>query len=271
MSWSAEAVAKAQQEFCERDVVTVRGAFPSAAADEITAALWADAARRLQVVRDDPGTWPGGYWTGFSDLKMLVSALPMPPLVAALDGLLGQGRWSFRGPWELLVSGPERPARPWTLTDRGWHWDGRPGDGCQLFATLSDVAPRSGGTLLVEGSAGLLATWLARLAPDGSRKPRTLWKQFLSSDPFLRKLSSHASGSDGEPEDLLLPDVDENRRLAVREVTGNKGDVVVCRSGILHAAAVHVGRTPRFMAVRHVAVPRDGDVATPVHRRALLP
>jgi hypothetical protein len=203
----------------------------------------------LGVVKGDPETWLAGtYWTGFDSVRSLTSRIVNERLTAALDQLLGEHRWRYPTKWGgLLVSPPDPRPAAWTLTDRAWHWD-PPIHGATLFSLFSNIAPRSGGTLLVEGSGRLLTEWYANLPPDRPRKLRSLRKQFLASHPFLRRLSGR-DNVQNDPDDLLHGD----SPLRVTEVTGEAGDVVVAHAGILHAKAVHSGDEPRFVGVEHIA------------------
>ena len=235
-------------------VVRVAEAFPRDTALELQEILWRDAERRLGVGKTDPGTWSAGnYWTRFKSVRSLTARVKGPRLTAALDQLLGPNQWQYPKKWGgLLISPPDPPPARWTLTDRFWHWD-PPLEGAVIFGLLSDIAPRCGGTLLLEGSSRVLHDWLSQRPSDHVRKPRRLRNEFLASHPFLRRLSGR-DRVDNDPEDLLAPHVDEQgRRLRVAEVSGHAGDVFVIHSSLLHARAVHTGSTPRFLGIEHIA------------------
>ena len=238
----------------ERGVLRVPSAFPREAALEVQDILWSDVERRLQVRRGDPASWRAApYWTGFQSIKSALGRIVSPQLTGALDHLLGAGTWRYPKQWGgLLVGPPADPSTPWTLTDRNWHWDGPPLVGCLFFALFADLPPRSGGTLLVEGSGPLLQDWFEALPPEAPRKQRSMRHQFLASHPFLRRLSGR-DPVDRDPDDLLATHVDaEGRRLRVTEVSGEAGDVIVCHSNVVHAAPVHTGTAPRFLCIRHL-------------------
>lgn len=186
-------------------------------------------------------------------MKSSVGRVQTPRLTAALDQLLGGGLWSYPKQWGGLMVGPPAPVgTPWTLTDRAWHWDDISLAGAALFCLYSDLEPRSGGTLLVEGSGRLLHDWYQQLPPEASRKARNLRGRFLAGHPFLRRLSGR-DPVDADPDDLLSPYVDDDGpRLCVTEVSGRAGDVFVVHSNLLHAKPVHTGTQPRFLAVRGV-------------------
>lgn len=247
--------------FHERGVLRVPEAFPREVALGIRDTLCRDLERRLGVRADDRETWQRApYWTGFRDgVKSAAGRVPSPRLAAALDQLLGAGRWSYPRRWGGLLVGPPEPAgTPWTLTDRSWHWDGQPLVGASMFCLYTDLPPRSGGTVLVEGTGRLLQDWYERLPPGGTRKMRDLRARFLAEHPFLRRLSGREPVA-ADPEDLLEPYVDETgTRLCVTEVSGRAGDVVVIHSNLLHATPVHTGTRPRFLAVRPLAAGGEG-------------
>ena len=235
-------------------VVRVAEAFPRDVALGLQDVLWRDAERRLAVSRTEPRTWSavGGYWTGFASVRALTARIQGPRLTEALDQLLGADQWRYPDKWGGLLVGPPDPdpAR-WTLTDRSWHWD-PPLDGAAIFCLLSDIAPRAGGTLLVEGSGHLLRDWYDQLPSGPAPKLRTLRHQFLNSHPYLRRLSGRDPVRH-DPDDLLDPHVDaEGRHLQVTEVSGEAGDVFVIHANLLHARAVHTGLVPRFLAVEQL-------------------
>ncbi len=118
-----------------------------------------------------------------------------------------------------------------------------------MFCLFSDIDPRCGGTLLVEGSGRLLEQWYAEVAPDPARKQRSIFRQFVSGHPFLRRLTGIDPTAD-DPGELFGPYTDDRGTLRVTEISGRAGDVFVCHSNLLHAAPVHTGTQPRFLAVR---------------------
>lgn len=242
--------------FHDRGVVRVEQAFPHQVALEVQDVLWCEAGQRLGVRRDDPDSWPAGGWGTSAQAKSVTTRVQTARLSAALDQLLGPGGWRYpRRGGGLLVGAPE-PGRRWTLTDRAWHWDGDQQIGATMFCVFADVGPRSGGTLLVEGSGRLLLDWyrhrFAGGVPDPAPRNRELRPEFLAADPWLRRLSGR-DPVPHDPDDLLATYDDERgHRLRVTEVTGRAGDVFVCHSNLLHASPVHTGSVPRFLAVRAI-------------------
>lgn len=249
--------------FHEGGVLRVPAAFPREVALQIQDTLWRDLERRRGIRRGDPDSWYASDWGGSSAVKSVVARTQTPRLAATLDQLLGAGRWRYPQGWGTLLVGPPAPAgTPWTLTDRAWHWDGLRTVGAWVFCLYCDLEPRAGGTLLVEGSGPLLQRWYDQLPVGVSRRTRSLRNRFLSDHRFLRQLSGRDPVA-RDPEDLLSPyGGEDGTRLRVTEVTGRAGDVVIAHPNVLHAAPVHAGTTPRFLAIRYVdSVETAGDLA----------
>jgi hypothetical protein len=220
--------------------------------------LWQRLGERFGAREDQPGTWTGG-WHGLRryGADPAFRAIATPRLRSAIDQILGEGNWQVPARWNMfLVSPPQReePASAWSVPSSGWHADGYPGmsSGINLLVFYGAVAPRGGGTLLVEGSHRLIARMMA------GRSPRSLaptwgglWSPSgpLAREPFMTRLLGSRprrgprglalmrrhTGSGGEP-------------LRVVEATGEPGDVVIWHDWMLHVRPAHHEGAPRMMS-----------------------
>lgn len=184
-----------------------------------------------------------------------------PALVAAYDALVGPGRWAPRvslGTFPIRFPSPEDPG------DTGWHvdmsfgWEDEPdfqkwrvnlaskGRALLMLFLFSDVSDDDAPTRLRVGSHLDIAR---RLAPHGDLG-LTLGE--LAATSFAE--SAH------RPEALA---------------TGPAGTVYLCHPFVVHAAQLHRGRTPRFLAQPPLLPtgpldPLRTDDASPVERAIRL-
>jgi hypothetical protein len=219
------------QQFIEDGFVRIDRAFPRVLADEGRAMLWRD----LPCDPNDPATWTqpvirlGHY--GDEPFKQAVNS---PVLYAAFDQLVGEGRWRPRpnlGTFPVRFPSPEDPG------DAGWHIDvSFPGE-------ASDPDDFS--------------SWRANVTSRG----RALLMLFLFSDvgefdaPTRIKVGSHRdiarrlepageAGMSHAMLDQLGAALGRPEALA----TGEAGTVYLCHPFLVHAAQMHHGVVPRFMA-----------------------
>jgi hypothetical protein len=148
-------------EFRRSGLMRLPGAVPAKDAEAMVDRIWEHLERSHGVVRDRPETWtvdkPAGLRavTGAPEFQ----ALGSPAIRAAVDDLLGIGRWHTPRRWgRLLVTFPSRAAE-WDLPRGGaWHNDFVPlrqdanVRAVQLFMILKDLPVRGGGTLVLTGS-----------------------------------------------------------------------------------------------------------------------
>jgi hypothetical protein len=242
--------------FRDTGLLHLPGAVPAGDAAAMVDRIWDHLRRRHGVARDHPETWtvgqPAGLRaiTGAPEFRALGSAT----IRAALDDLLGAGRWSPPRRWgRLLVTFPARD-RTWTVPAGGaWHNDFvplRPGTGAravQLFTILRDLPARGGGTLVLTGSHHLVSRFTADTgeAPHPSRV-----RQALGDRPWLRGLWDPPAATAGQriqrylTDGTRIGDVD----LRVVELTGRAGDAFAMHCDTLHAAAPNCHDQPRMMA-----------------------
>jgi hypothetical protein len=222
------------QQFIQKGFVRIDRAFPRALADEGRGILWRD----LPCDPNDPTTWTrpvirlGHY--GDEPFKRAVNS---PVLYAAFDQLVGKGRWRPRanlGTFPVRFPSREDPG------DAGWHIDvSFPGES-------SDPNERQD-----------FSSWRANV----TSRDRALLMLFLFSDvgefdaSTRIKVGSHRdiarslepageAGMSHAMLDELGTALDRPEALA----TGEAGTVYLCHPFLVHAAQMHHGSVPRFMA-----------------------
>jgi len=237
------------QAFIDDGFVRIDEAFPSHLADEGRAILWRD----LPGDACDPVTWTHPVvrlgWYGDPPFREAVGS---PVLHAAFDQLAGRGRWRPRmdlGTFPVWFPSPEDPG------DTGWHIDVSfpgPGSSWDERQDFSD--------------------WRANVISRG----RALLMLFLFSDvgsadaPTRIKAGSHidiarmlAPAGDSGISKALLPETMAAIERPDVAATGPAGTVYLCHPFLVHAAQMHRGATPRFLAQPplHPAVPLQIDRA----------
>jgi hypothetical protein len=177
----------------ERDgYVVVRQAFAPADALAMERRWWRELEDTHHIRADDRSSW--------RQIAGNLKAAKRDPLQAkiltervhgVLDDLLGSAAWSPQKDWGItLVTFPE--PGPWDVPTRFWHWD-NPAElhldrltGLFVVSFIGQVAPRSGGTLILSGSPRLLIQQEravpADQQPDPAAKP---WDRFGRSHPWL--------------------------------------------------------------------------------------
>ena len=222
------------QAFVDDGFVRIDEAFPRHLADEGRAILWRD----LPGDARDPATWTHPVvrlgWYGDAPFRKAVNS---PVLHAAFDQLVGRGRWRPRidlGTFPVRFPSDEDPG------DTGWHID------------VSFPGPTSSWEERQDFS-----DWRANVTSRG----RALLMLFLFSvvgdedAPTRIKAGSHIdiarvlapAGDDGMSNAMLAETMAAIERPEVT-ATGPAGTVYLCHPLLVHAAQVHRGATPRFLA-----------------------
>jgi hypothetical protein len=222
------------QQFIQDGFVRIDRAFPRQLADEGRAIMWHD----LPCDPDDPTTWtrPVIRLGQYGD-EPFRRAINSPVLCAAFDRLVGEGRWRPRA---NLGTFPVRFPHPDDPGDAGWHVD------VSFPGASSDPNEQKD-----------FSSWRANVTSRG----RALLMLFLFSDvgefdaPTRIKVGSHrdiarslepageAGLSHGEL-DRVGAALDRPLALA----TGEAGTVYLCHPFLVHAAQMHRGSVPRFLA-----------------------
>ena len=209
--------------FLSAGYAKVESAAPRTVADEARALLW----RRLGLSERDRDGWsePVRWAADLTGEGPFGELIRSPALAAALDLVCGRGGWVPRG---SLGNVPVRfPVAP-VADDRGWHIDAN--------------TPLQDGTWTVTGRPHtvLLLTLLSEVsATDAPTR--------------IRAGSHHDVARVLGPDPVELAEmgrlVDEaSTHRAVVHATGAPGDMYIVHPFTAHAADVHRGSRPRFMA-----------------------
>ncbi len=246
-------------EFADRGIICLRGAFTGEDAARMRRRVWARLSR-FGVREDDPSTWSAMVLTGLSkSIKRdaVFTAAGSPAVTGAVDHLLGLREWTRPPDWgTILVTFPQ-PGQPWALPAKSWHTDygfdldPLPLFGVKVFAFISDVGPRSGGTLAIAGSHRVVARY-ARSNPPDYHRDRHVMERFLRHDDWFRALS-RPGGETGRTERFLDRDHQaDGITVRVTELTGKPGDVVLTHPWVLHSGAPNTGSYPRMMLTKNL-------------------
>lgn len=230
------------------------GVVSAGAAAAMADAVWAGLAAR-GIDRADPSTWPDGSPRKLQRLTRdgVFDGFATPGLLAAVAELLGPDGWAAEGSWgPALVTFPQ--AAPWTLPHQVWHLD-LPGRGdpdrhfvARLFGFATDVAPRGGGTLVVEGSHELVRRMVAVAPGHEAGSSADLRKRLVAAHPWFRALSRE--GGDRIAQFMVDGDEVDGVRVRVAELTGAAGDVAIMLPWTLHNLSMNAAATPRFMVTQ---------------------
>jgi ectoine hydroxylase-related dioxygenase (phytanoyl-CoA dioxygenase family) len=111
-----------------------------------------------------------------------------------------------------------------------------------VFAFLNAVAPRGGGTVVLSGSHRLVNH---HIATTGVWRPADVKAALAAAHSWLREVWDGRRRPDDE---AVLDGVP----AAVRELTGEPGDVVLMHPRTLHTPAPNTAAGPRMMLVEIV-------------------
>ena len=218
-------------QFIQDGFVRIDQAFPRELAEQGRAILWRD----LPCDPHNSATWTRpvirlGYY-GDEPFKEAVNSAV---LHTAFDQLVGKGRWRPRsnlGTFPVRFPSPDDPG------DAGWHVD------VSFPDEAEDADPND------------FSGWRVNVTSRG----RALLMLFLFSDvgesdaPTRIRVGSHldmarflAPAGEAGMSHLLLDKMGAHRREVL--ATGDTGTVYLCHPLLVHAAQMHRGSTPRFMA-----------------------
>ncbi len=252
--------AEQREAFDERGFIRIPAAFSREAAAAMEDRLWSVLDRRYGAKRDEPDSWSLVHATRLQSLRKSPVFLQIGSAAtcAALDELIGPGRWLRPSHWgSFLISFPSSSGA-WTVPSRLWHTDFGfvgPRDrvwGSLLFSFLSTVPAQSGGTLIVQGSHRVIRRFVETLPSEKllTLKTKVVRQMLMRSDPWLAALSS-------PPDDLRREERIERfmesehsidgTPVQVVELTGEPGDVVLTHPWLLHCASPNHGTYPRLM------------------------
>lgn len=215
--------------------------------------LWQHLADTYGVHPDRPETWPVDPPAQFQKLTGTgaFDALATGQLCAAIDGLLGTGRWQRPAHWgRPLVTFPH-PGTVWDVPTSGWHLDSQDLELTVLvvFAHLAPVRPQGGGTLVITGSHQLTTPAGPRAGNAPVRSHEV--KAYLSTvHPWLRDLWK-GDGDTGRIHRYLTAGADiDGVHVRVEELTGEPGDAVIMHPRLLYVVAPNSLPAPRMMLLQ---------------------
>lgn len=218
------------EQFINDGFVRIDRAFPRALAEAAQVILW----KATGCSADDPATWTQPVIRlGMFTEPAFVEAANTPLLHTAFDQLAGRGRWHRP---RAMGTFPVRFPSAVDPGDTGWHID-------VSFGT----------------DATDFMSWRANIHSKG----RALLMLFLFSDvgerdaPTRIRVGSHADiarqlAPAGEPgltlRELAADGFAESAHRSIVSATGEAGTVYLCHPFLVHAAQLHSGERPRFLA-----------------------
>ncbi len=235
------------------------GAAEGAAMREI---VWRGLAE-FGVQRDAPETWTIERPVKLQKLKdhPAFDAVGSARLLDTIGAVLETPAYAKPKRWGAVF--PAFPSKDeWRVPASGWHIDAnytsqlQPPKGVQTRALFGDIAPRSGGTLILSGSHRLIHRWFKDHPPPAGARSADMRKS-LREHPYIRDL--HTEGDRDRRIDRFCNRVDEvdGIPLQVVENIGAAGDVLLLHPLTLHVAAPNNGTAPRFLL--------SGAVTTDMH------
>jgi len=234
--------------FVQRGFLHLERAFAPELAERCRARLWED----LDEEPDDPSGWtrPAARILGPMEAAFR-EAVNGPRLHAALDQLLGSGRWRPRPAPGLM---PIRFPSELDPGDAGWHVDGSFGP-----------APDYRLNLASRGRA-LLVLFLFSEVGEQDAPTRLAVGSHLVVPPILAP-----AGRDGLLYAEVTARIADLASFTVERATGEAGDAYLCHPFLIHAATwPHRGAGPRFMSQSPISgrgalrADRPGAHASPV-------
>lgn len=231
-------------------ITRLAGWIPRPDAEGIADAVWDDLARR-GIARHDRSTWPVGFLAKNQQIRKRDCFAPYstPALDTLLHAGLGLDGAQYQA-WGALISFPD--PGPWTVPHKIWHFDvpgrgdpDRPSVG-RLFAYATDVGPRAGATLAVEGSHELVRRMVATAPGHDAGSSADIRKRLITTHPWFRALSRE--GGDRIRRFMVDGDEIDGVRVRVVELTGRAGDLTIMLPWTMHNIAVNCGDGPRLMA-----------------------
>jgi hypothetical protein len=237
-----------QEEFARKGVLSLPGFFSTTDIAIMRDRLWADLEARYRLRRQHPGSWPTASPSQFQKLRRsgAFAALASLKLFALADALIGAGLWEGPKHWGApLVTfpslAPVLPRPPWHL-DIGGQEPLSPLPTLRIFTFLEPVGAHGGGTLYVAGSHHhALACERFQGAPVRSVQVR----DWLKQHPWFARLLATPTES---LRSLIGVEAQVGARVvALGEMTGQPGDLIIMHPALLHAPNHNACDRPRMM------------------------
>lgn len=277
------------EQFITRGWVKVNEAFPKTQAEKVQNFIWEKLAAR-GVLRDDRTTWknPMVFIAENYDGSPFDECATQR-LSDAITDVIGDGRWiaqhdiGWWGWWPInFAIGADQV---WDVPADEWHFDSpdngthvtSPHQGMLVICLFSELGPRGGGTLVIEGSHHVVARFFKQ-SPGLTQ--REAIKGCLDIHSYLRALTGRDGGGENLPgvdtsnkrhahaaalhlvqdEHRSTPRIeqfmnqswtdDDGTELRVVEVTGSPGDVILGHPFLFHSPSFNHSGITRFMCNR---------------------
>ena len=230
MVFSADAI----EHFVHNGFVKLEGAFSCEAAAACCDILWRD----LKLSPDHPEDWKEPVLRlGMYADPPFREATGSPRLRAALDQLVGVGRWVPPPALGHMVIRFPAPQPPW---DDGWHLDAS-------FPPPHDPASLDWFQWRINYLSRDRAMLMLFLLSDCSEDDAPTRLRVASHLPMARQL--HVYGEAGVSSiDLAKEGFASSEHCDVALATGEAGTIWLVHPFTVHAAQAHRGREPRFLA-----------------------
>jgi hypothetical protein len=216
--------------FIQDGFVRIDNAFPRHVAEAALDILWDD----LPCDRNDPATWTSPVIRlGMYTQKPFIDAVNSPRLHTIFNQLVGEGRWL---PCGSVGTFPVRFPASDDPGDTGWHVDaGFPGsDPNNFFEWRVNVSSKGRALLMLVLFSNVSEADAPTVISRGSHLDvaRLLYPYGDKGLSFMEIATSLAS---------------QPQREQVNAV-GGAGTIYLCHPFLAHAAQLHSGTTPKFMA-----------------------
>jgi len=225
------------EQFIELGYTLLSDAFPR----EVAAAVRRAVLAKIDASEDNPATWT-------KRRNHIADSFGGEPFMsactarynAALDDLMGEGRWipiQNLGWWPVLFPGFDAP--PWRSLNDEWHIDGgffhhhldSPEQGMLPIFVFSDIGPGDGGTAIAVGSHKVAARVLRDAQPDGL--PQGELSKRVKEEFFRGGRGFEEPGR-------------------VIEAQCRAGDIVLLHPFMLHTVSTNTGKSIRIICNPHV-------------------
>lgn len=244
------------EQFITEGFVRIDNAFSKEIADAALDILWKD----IPFDRSDPGSWTQPVVRlGMYTQQPFIDSVNTPRLHIAFDQLIGAGRWI---PCRSVGSFPVRFPSDQQPSDTGRHVDaGFPGDDpANYFEWRVNVRSK--------GRALLMLVLYSDVSEADA--PTVVYKK--SHLDVVRLL--YPQGEAGLSFMDIAERLNEFPEWEKAYATGRAGTVYLCHPFLVHAAQVHQGHTPKFMAQPPLLLRSelhiDGSSHTPVEQAIRL-
>jgi hypothetical protein len=234
--------------FAKEGFVKIERAFPRSLADQARAILWKDTG----CDPEDRATWTRPVIRlGMYTQAPFIEASNTRVLHEAFDQLVGAGKWL---PCASMGTFPVRFPSAQDSGDTGWHIDASFGDDATDFLSWR-VNSRSRGRALL-----MLFLFSDVSESDAPTRIR------VGSHRDMARILEPAGEAGLSLRELAANGFDETAHCQEGLATGDAGTVYLCHPFLVHAAQIHRGLQPRFMAqppllprspVIRIGVPND--------------